>query len=258
VTQSLQDMQRFLEPGVFIDSAHPAVVAFGREAVGASTDPLERVCRLYYAVRDNIRYDPYVDYGRPDSYRASTCIAEGRGFCIPKAALLAATARVAGIPARIGFADVRNHLATRRLIEQLGRDEFVYHGYAELFIDGRWVKATPTFNIGLCQRFGVKSLEFDGRHDAMLHPFDTQGRRHMEYLRDHGTFVDVPCERIIAAMRAAYPAVFASHGGRLAGDFAGEASADRAASARNDDTPVNAGRVAYTASPSSSRMSERT
>ena len=29
----------------------------------------------------------------------------------------------------------------------MGTDLFVYHGYAELFLDGKWVKATPAFNV---------------------------------------------------------------------------------------------------------------
>ena len=70
------------------------------------------------------------------------------------------------VPSKVGFADVRNHLCTPRLRALMGSDVFIYHGITELFLDGKWVKATPTFNIGLCERFGVIPLDFDGHADA--------------------------------------------------------------------------------------------
>jgi transglutaminase-like putative cysteine protease len=216
---------RFLEPGRFVDSDNPAVIAFARRVIAGTADPLVRACRLYYAVRDEIIYDPYRDFADPDTFRGSATLAAGRGFCVGKAALLAAAARVAGIPAQVGFADVRNHLATPRLIALMGSGEFIYHGYAALHLDGRWLKATPTFNLTLCEKFGVKPLEFDGSGDALFHPFDIQGRRHMEYVRDHGQFADVPIDTIMTAFRAFYPAM--SGGEAAGGDFAAEAAALR-------------------------------
>jgi transglutaminase-like putative cysteine protease len=211
-----------LSPSEFIDSDAAPIRAFTARLVGgASSSPVERARLIYYGVRDEIRYDPYRDFADPETYRASACLAAGSGYCVGKAALFAAACRAVGIPARIGFADVRNHLATPRLRALMGSDVFVWHGYASLHLGGRWIKATPTFNIALCERFGAKPLEFDGTEDALLHPFDQGGRRHMEYVRDHGTFPDVPVPRLIAAMRAAYPSLFAA---RKDGDFAAEAA----------------------------------
>ena len=152
----------YLHPTSFIESDHPAVEAFAREAVGDATDPRTRAVRLFYAVRDGIRYDPYTWHTRPEVYRATTTLATRRSFCIPKAILLAAAARVLRIPSRLGFADVRNHLATERLLRLMRTDLFVFHGYTELRLGGRWIKATPTFNLELCQRFGVEPLDWDG------------------------------------------------------------------------------------------------
>jgi transglutaminase-like putative cysteine protease len=112
---------------------------------------------------------------------------------------------VRGIPARIAFADVRNHLATPRLLDLIGTDLFIFHGITELWLEGRWVKATPTFNVTLCEKFGIRSLDFDGRADAVLHPFDRSGRRHMEYVKQRGNYADVPVESIMPAMLEAYP-----------------------------------------------------
>lgn len=164
---------------------------------------------LYYAVRDAVRYNPFLDFSQDDSFRGSVCLAKGEGFCIGKAALLAACARAVGIPARVGFADVKNHLTTPRLAEHMGgSDLFVYHGYTELWLEGQWVKATPAFNLELCRKFRVKPLEFDGRHDSIFHPFDVDERRHMEYLRDRGTYADVPVEEIKRVFRESYPGLY--------------------------------------------------
>ena len=199
---------RYLAPGRFIDSDHPAVRAFAASHAQGESER-ERAVSLYYAVRDGIRYNPFLDFSQDDAYRASSTLERGEGFCVGKSALLAACARSIGIPARVGFADVKNHLTTPRLRERMGTDLFIYHGYCELYLDGKWVKATPVFNQELCQRFRVKPLEFDGREDSIFHPFDADDRRHMEYVRDHGTFDDVPAERIQREFREYYPAVYA-------------------------------------------------
>ena len=198
----------FLQPGKYVDSDHPAVREFARKHARGATDR-ERAVSLYYAVRDGIRYNPFLDFSRDDTYRASNVLEKGEGFCVGKSALLAACARALGIPARVGFADVKNHLTTPRLRERMGTDLFIYHGYAELFIDGKWVKATPVFNQALCQRFRVKPLEFDGRADSIFHPFDEDDRRHMEYVNDRGSFADVPAEQIKRDFRAYYPGSYA-------------------------------------------------
>jgi len=201
-------VSEYLSPGRFIDSGHGVVRRFTQENL-AGRGERERAVSLYYAVRDKIRYNPFLDFSKADAFRASAVLEAGEGFCIGKAALLAACARAAGIEARVGFADVKNHLTTPRLAETMGSDLFVYHGYTELRLDGKWVKATPAFNLALCQRFRVKPLEFDGREDSIFHPFDQDERRHMEYLRERGVHADVPVDEIQRAFREAYPKFYA-------------------------------------------------
>jgi transglutaminase-like putative cysteine protease len=197
-------MNDYLKPGRFVDSAHPAVAAFSeKHAVGKNER--ERAVSLYYAIRDRIRYNPFQNFMVDDTYRASACLESGVGWCVPKAALLAASARAVGIPARVGFADVKNHLTSPELTAKMGTDLFVFHGYTELLLDGKWVKATPAFNLSLCTRFRVKPLEFDGRTDSIFHPFDEDNRRHMEYVHDRGSFADVPVEEIRRVFRETYP-----------------------------------------------------
>jgi transglutaminase-like putative cysteine protease len=197
-------VNEYLCAGKYIDSGHPLVVSFSRENTKGA-NPREKAVSLYYAVRDKIRYNPFLDFTQRCAFQASAVLEAGEGFCVGKASLLAACARAAGIEARVGFADVKNHLTTPRLAETMGSDLFVYHGYTDLRIDGKWVKATPAFNLALCTRFRVKPLEFDGRADSIFHPFDEDERRHMEYLRDRGVFSDVPVDEIQRAFREAYP-----------------------------------------------------
>jgi transglutaminase-like putative cysteine protease len=212
----------YLAPAPFIDSDAPAIMAFAQDH-GGTGDAHERILRLYGAVRDGITYDPYVDMADPENFRASGVLAAGRGFCIGKAALLAACARVIGVPARLGYADVRNHLTSPRMYEYIKTDIFVWHSYADLYLDHAWVKATPAFDATLCRRVGIDTLDFDGRTDSLLQPFDPSGRRHMEYLKDRGTYPDVPFDVIQAEFRAAYPGLMKAHG--LDGDFGAEAVA---------------------------------
>jgi transglutaminase-like putative cysteine protease len=189
----------------FIDSDHPALIAFAREAIGDATSDRERASRLFVAVRERLRYDPYALSDVPSEHRASTILGRDRAYCIPKAVLLCAAARAVGIPAWIGFADVKNHLTSEKLKTRLnGHELYIWHGYTALEIDGRILKATPAFNAALCERFGVPALEFDGVHDALLQPFDGQGRAYMEYVADRGLFDELPLDRILHDFRAWY------------------------------------------------------
>jgi len=218
------NITQYLAPGRFIDSDHPQVIAYAKQHVGDLRDVRAAVLRLYATVRDGIIYDPYVDLSDPANYRASGVLAAARGFCIGKSCLLAACARVIGVPSRVGYADVRNHLTSRRLYELAKTDTFIWHSYTELYLSGRWVKATPAFDAALCERANIKPLDFDGRADSLFQPFDPAGRRHMEYLRDRGTFADVPFDVIQAEFVVTYPSWMSSHG--LAGDFHAEAVAE--------------------------------
>ena len=199
---------QYLKPGYLVESDDPAIIAFARAAVDGAPDPVSTAVRLVEAVRDGIVYDPYMDLSTPDSYSAKATLARGRGFCIAKAALLAACGRAIGIPTRIAFADVRNHLASPRIIKANNGDTFRWHAYTELFLDGAWVKATPTFDRALCERCGVKPLEFDGRSDSMFHPFDQKGQKHMEYMLHRGTYPDVPLAEVMATLRRESPGLF--------------------------------------------------
>ena len=237
----METLDGYLRPGLFIDSDHPTVIRFSERVAGplaapgggpepadsAPRDNREKAVSLYYAVRDEFRYDPYRIDLNPEAMKASALVTRGYGFCIAKAVLLSAAARVQGIPARLGFGDVRNHLTTERLRQSMGTDVFIYHGYAELFIDGRWVKATPAFNKSLCERFGVPPLEFDGIHDSVFQPFDGEGNQYMEYLRDHGRHADLPLRLLRRVFEKTYPRLMSDGVCDLSGRFEDDAVSDR-------------------------------
>lgn len=218
-----------LQPGRFIDSKHPAIAATARSFADPAGDELKTAVALYYLVRDTIRYNPYRVDALPAAYLASATLAAAEGWCVTKALLLAALCRAAGIPARVGYADVRNHLSTARLRQAMQTDVFYFHGYTSIYLDGRWVKATPAFNIELCQKFGLAPLEFNGLEDSLYHPFDLAGNRHMEYLNERGDYFDLPFEELMAVMREHYPVMFgagAAGTGPVASNWAAEVEAE--------------------------------
>lgn len=219
--------RQYLKATEFIDSDSPVIKGYAaKKTEGAKTDT-EKAVRLYYAVRDEIYYDPYRIEMTRESFKASVILQKGYGYCVAKAIVLAAVCRAEGIPCKLHFADVRNHLMTERLRRAIQTDVFVYHGYNDILLEGRWIKVTPTFNKSLCERFRVKTLEFDGVNDAIFHPFDMEGNRHMEYIKDHGSLADIPFKTIIETFRNCYGALSEELAASDAGAFEREAEAER-------------------------------
>jgi transglutaminase-like putative cysteine protease len=224
----------YLTPTQMIDSDHPAIREYAMRTVGSSLDPIDRAIRLFRAVRDDIRYDPYSPFYLPEHYQASWVFQRGRSFCVPKASLLCALGRVCGIPSRVGFATVRNHLATQQLLDFMGSDLFVYHGFVEFYLDRKWVKATPAFNQELCWKHEVDPLEFNGRDDALFQPFNSRNQKFMDYLEYTGTYADIPVSAIVEGWETAYGKervrrwirMFEERGGISLGDFEREDVSD--------------------------------
>jgi transglutaminase-like putative cysteine protease len=202
---STENLACYYNPGEFIDSTHPEIRKFADSCMATAENERQAVINIYYAVRDGITYDPWYIGSAEHYYRASDCLQAGRGFCIPKAALMAACVRHAGIPARVGYADVRNHIRTPKLEALIDGDVYVWHSYAEVYLDRQWVKATPAFDLNLCRRFDVHPLEFDGYHDSLFQEFDRRGRRHMEYVKMRDNYQDVPYAQIVRDFRKYHP-----------------------------------------------------
>ena len=175
-----------------IDADHETVQAYARENAGKSGNPVDQAVSLYYAVRDDIRYNPYKFVLTVNGLKASTTLAEGEAWCVPKAALLAACCRAMKIPARVGYG------------EAMKTDVFHWHGYTIILLDGNWVKATPAFNRELCEKFRLRTLDFDGKSDSIYHPFDLDGNKHMDYILFRGEYDDVPLEEMKETFEEVY------------------------------------------------------
>ncbi|MFC0598833.1 transglutaminase-like domain-containing protein [Streptomyces palmae] len=219
------DLYRLTRPTEYLDHESPTVRAFVDKALSAQdakTD-VDKAIALYHAVRDGIRYEVYgADLSR-SGLKASSVIEAGFGFCVHKSIVYAAAVRSVGIPSRLFYGDVRNHLASERLRELVGGDVFRYHSLTSVHLEGKWVKATPVFNKLLCRLYKIAPLDFDGRSDSLYHPYDELGRRHMEFLQMHGDFDDVPYEQVVGGIRQAHPLLFASSARTAAGSLVDEA-----------------------------------
>ncbi len=204
-SDSTSKLDMYLVAGEFVNSDHPLVIEFTEKNTAQYSTQKEKVIALYYAVRDQFRYDPYtLDLSR-EAVKASSLVQRNYGYCVEKSCLFAAGARVLGIPSRMGFSNVRNHVGTSALEEILKTDVLVFHGYAELWLDDKWVKATPVFNETLCHKLNVAPLDFDGENDAIFQEYDREGGNFMEYLHDYGTFSDVPYTKFIEQLHHHYP-----------------------------------------------------
>lgn len=198
----------YLEPGIYTNSDHPDIIAYAKSNTEGIKTAKEKVIALYYAVRDGFKYSPYHIVLKPYAMKASHLLTKDYGHCIEKSNLFVASVRALGIPSRLAYGDVKNHLATSHLEETLKTDVLVFHGYAEVFLENKWVKATPVFNRELCEKLDVAPLSFDGLNDAVFQESDKKGNPFMEYTVNHGTFVDVPLEQITLRMKAHYPHLF--------------------------------------------------
>ena len=206
------NMEEYLHPTKFIDSDTPEVIEYAHDYANASMTDTEKAVSLYLAVRDDIMYDPYHIILDPSAISASLTLKRKHGYCVEKSLLLAACGRVWGIPSRLGFSIVQNHLSSEKFIRMLRSDKFVFHGYNEFRIDNKWVKCTPAFNKTLCEKFGTKPLEFDGKHDSIFQEFSPDGKKYMEYIHEYGEFNDLPYDLFVSELKKHYPHLFDGKG----------------------------------------------
>lgn len=188
----------------FLDHDNATVTQFANDVTSGMNDDVDKAVALFTEVRDKIRYNPHDLSSNPLDHRASSILAGSQAWCVPKSVLLSSACRAVGIPARLGFSDVRNHLQSPALAEKMGTDLFYWHGYSAIWLGGEWRKASPAFNKELCERFGTVALEFDGHSDALLHAHDGDGNQHMEYVNDRGVYDDLPLTEIFESFVELY------------------------------------------------------
>ena len=191
-----------------MDWKNPMVMDFAEKYTRGINNEKDKAINLYLAVRDQFWYNPYQIHLTREAIRASSVINRPHAYCVEKANLLATVIRAVGIPSRLGFAKVQNHLGTSRLEEILDTDVLVFHGYTEIYLNGKWLKATPAFNKELCEKNGVEPLPFNGEEDSLFQQYNKGGDRFMEYLHDYGTFDDLPFDYFVSELKSHYPHVF--------------------------------------------------
>ncbi len=210
MSEGILGLDIYLQPTYFVDSDHPDVIAYARKIVKDETDPVKQAILLYLAVRDGFKYNPYNISLHHVELKASTLLnrASGQGYCTEKSCLYNAVLRVVGIPSRFHFFDVRNHIGVEKYYELLQTDVLAYHACSEVYLNGKWVKATPAFNKELCEKTGVAVLEFNGSEDSIFQQYSPEGEEFMEYLADHGTCHDVPHDMFVQSLKQHYPHFF--------------------------------------------------
>jgi transglutaminase-like putative cysteine protease len=203
----MENFEIFLRPTGFIDWQHPSITEFVKKTTSAHKSEKEKVVDLYLAVRDSILYDPYHLILNPEKISASLTLERGTGYCIEKSLVLAAAGRALGIPSRLGFSIVQNHISSKKFVDMLRTDKFVFHGYNEFWINNKWVKCTPAFNKSLCEKFDTKPLDFDGENDSIFQEYNG-GKKYMNYLHEYGQFDDLPYDLFVAELMKHYPHLF--------------------------------------------------
>ena len=197
-------IEDYLKPTPSIDCESMSITEKAQALTKGQGQITDKAKSLFYFVRDKVKYNPYSPFYLPEHYRASNILSRGEGYCVQKAVLLAALARASGIPTRLRLVDIRNYIVSKKLADMMGTDLFTYHGYDELYIGGKWVKATPAFDLKMCQENRIIPVEFDGETDAIFHSHNQDGKLHIEYVRDHGYYLDVPLDEILNAWTQAY------------------------------------------------------
>lgn len=199
------ELSHYLKSSEYIDSNHPAIIALKDKLISDNNSEQEKIVKLYLHVRDNWRYNPYKLDLRESQMKASAVLNRTEAYCIEKAVLYAALLRSAGIPAKVGFANVKNHIATEKLEAVLKTNVLVFHGYTVVYFNSQWKVATPAFNKSLCELLNVDVLEFNGTQDSMLQQYNSKGDEYMEYVHDYGHFNDIPRELMLRELRRLYP-----------------------------------------------------
>jgi len=190
------EQQQYLRSTFFIDCDSPAVMEKSGELTAGILEVRDRAIHIFNFVRDQIRYNVYSPRPSPEEFKASHVLSRKEGYCVQKAVLLVALARAARIPARLRFAEIRQHLTSGEFLEKRGSNLFPCHGLTDLNIDGRWVRATPTYDVEYCKKVGVMPIAFNGENDALLPLHTLDGRLNVEYIGDRGFFEDLPLDEI--------------------------------------------------------------
>ena len=190
-------MEVYLQATPTIETDHKKIRDAARIVTRGCSNNEEKAVKLFYFVRDNIKYNVYMISVFIDDFKASRILEWGKGYCVQKAVLLAALGRAAGIPSRLAFAKIKNYKVPERVHEVLGTTIFPRHGYNQFFLNGRWISATASFDRATCVKNRLPTVEFNGREDALLPEKTLLGEPYIEYLKKFAPNEDLPFDWII-------------------------------------------------------------
>ena len=202
--QEPQAWELYLTANEEMNTAHPLVRQAAKEAVGGAVDESEKAKRIFYFVRDSLPYNMYPKNTNHPNYYASAVLENGEGWCLQKSMLAATLSRVAGIPARVRFAELINHSLNEKAKTAIGTNHFSPHTYAEVFLHQQWVPITPVFDAKLCRQLEVPTVEFDGVHPALLAAETLAGAPYMEYISKTPGYARLPWEHILGEIHRVY------------------------------------------------------
>ena len=76
--------EAYLAPTYFLDSDAAVVADFAKRAAGDETDPSRVAVKLFYAVRDEFRYDPFAIWLAPEKFQASIVSSRAMASASPR------------------------------------------------------------------------------------------------------------------------------------------------------------------------------
>jgi transglutaminase-like putative cysteine protease len=194
----MEDLSIYLQPTEFLDFDKKRVKETAIKITKDLNEDKEKAVALFYWVQNKIKYNMFTYYPKiKANLKASVTLRRMNGFCMSKATLLSTFARAVGIPARIHMVDIINHKISKRVVDLMGTKAFHCHAYSEIYLNGKWVKATPVFDRETSIKGGfLPIIEFDGENDALFAPIDEKGSIFVEYIADWGSYADVPIDKI--------------------------------------------------------------
>jgi transglutaminase-like putative cysteine protease len=216
MTNLTANFKETLKPTFFMDYEHPLIKEKVKELIEGipEDDDIGKAIKLFYFVRDQIRYSVRNtrESHNKENWKSSLTLKTGFAFCIPKSILLASLARAAEIPSRLHYVDIVNHMTSERLKKDMGSNIFIFHGFVELFLDGRWVEANCAFDKELCLRKNFPAVNFDGKRDGLFAATNKDGEPFVEYIKDRGVYNDAPHQEIMQTWAVEYPGRYKHNG----------------------------------------------
>jgi len=142
---------RYLSPSITVQSYDRSIRRTAQEIVAGESSPEARAARIVRWMDANIEKAPV------DAFSALDVFEKRKAECQGNAYLYTALARAAGIPTRMvsGLAYSREF------------DGFLYHSWAESFLNDRWVAVDPTFGQTTADATHIKLLEGETLADLM-------------------------------------------------------------------------------------------